>query len=237
MKYFTVTGIVLLLCLHSSFTTLKKNHQPKLLFMIAQYIREAENDFDKISSERKIQLQKIAHYVQESLANDDSAKLVFICTHNSRRSHMAQLWAYAASVYYGINHVASYSGGTEVTAFNMNAVKALSKAGFQISVEEQVANPHYAVKYSEELPALIAYSKKYTDTANPSAHFAAVMTCSHADANCPVVFGAAQKIAIPYEDPKDADGKPNQEDVYDERCKQIATEMLYTFSLINQYKK
>ena len=233
MKKITILFFVTATLVLLSFKTHKENHPPKLYSMITQYIGEAEKDFDKIPPERKIQLQKITAYIQASLAKNHQANLVFICTHNSRRSHMAQLWAYAACVYYGVNQVASYSGGTEVTAFNPNAVKALVKAGFQITVKEEGTNPHYAVKYSDEVPALIAYSKKYTDTANPSAHFAAVMTCSHADANCPVVFGAAQKIAIPYEDPKDADGKPNQEDVYDERCKQIATEMLYTFSLIN----
>ncbi len=227
---FFVTATLVLL----SFKTHKENHPPKLYSMITQYIREAEKDFDKIPAERKIQLQKITGYIQASLAKDNKANLVFICTHNSRRSHMAQLWAYAASVYYGVNQVASYSGGTEVTAFNPNAVKALVKAGFQITVKEDGTNPHYAVKYSDEVPALIAYSKKYTDSANPSSHFAAVMTCSHADANCPVVFGAALKISTPYEDPKESDGNPNQEAVYDERCKQIATELLYAFSLVKQ---
>ena len=234
MKKITILFFVTATLVLLSFKTHKENHPPKLYSMITQYIGEAEKDFDKIPPERKIQLQKITAYIQASLAKNHQANLVFICTHNSRRSHMAQLWAYAACVYYGVNQVASYSGGTEVTAFNPNAVKALVKAGFQITVKEEGTNPHYAVKYSDEVPALIAYSKKYTDSANPSSHFAAVMTCSHADANCPVVFGAALKISTPYEDPKESDGNPNQEAVYDERCKQIATELLYAFSLVKQ---
>ena len=73
-------------------------------------------------------------------------------------------------------------------------------------------------------------------TANPTSNFAAIMTCSHADKNCPIVQGASIKISTPYEDPKDADGKPNETEVYNERCKQIATEVLYAFSLVKSGK-
>jgi hypothetical protein len=56
------------------------------------------------------------------------------------------------------------------------------------------------------------------------------MTCSEADKNCPVVRGAAVRVALPYEDPKVADGTPAEAARYDERSRQIATEMFYLFS-------
>jgi hypothetical protein len=72
----------------------------------------------------------------------------------------------------------------------------------------------------------------YADAANPQREFCAIMTCSQADEACPNVAGAANRIAIPYEDPKAADGTPEEAAVYDERCAQIARETLYAFSLV-----
>ena len=58
------------------------------------------------------------------------------------------------------------------------------------------------------------------------------MTCSRADESCPVVMVADLRVGIPYDDPKAADGTPEESARYDERCKQIATEMFYLFSLV-----
>ncbi|MBY0481488.1 MAG: hypothetical protein K2Q21_09040 [Chitinophagaceae bacterium] len=208
----------------------------KLYPSITTYLKAVEKDFDKIPEERKIQLKKIALYLQTKLGAEKKAGLVFICTHNSRRSHMAQLWAYAAAEYYGVTGVENYSGGLETTAFNERSVRALTKAGFQIAKKTEGTNPIYEVSYAKDAPVVKAFSKKYMDAPNPTSNFAAIMTCSHADKNCPIVQGASIKIAIPYEDPKDADGKPNETEVYNERCKQIATEVLYAFSLVKKTK-
>lgn len=200
--------------------------------MLKDYIEHAIKDFDKIPTDRKDQLKKIALYIQTELKAEKKANLIFICTHNSRRSHMGQLWAYAAANYYGIKGIASFSGGTETTAFHPNAIKSLTKAGFLITKKAEGTNPKYDVKYANDELAVTLFSKKYMDAPNPTSRFAAIMTCSQADEACPLVQGASIKIAIPYEDPKKADGKPNQDEVYDERCKQIATEILYVFSLM-----
>jgi arsenate reductase (thioredoxin) len=204
--------------------------------MLKSYIEQGIKDFDKIPAERKERLQQISTYVKAKLKADNKASLIFICTHNSRRSHMGQLWAYAAANYYGIKGLQSFSGGTEATAFHPNAIKAMSKAGFTITKVEEGTNPRYEVKYAVDEPAATLFSKKYMDAPNPTTNFAAIMTCTQADEACPIVQGAAARIAIPYEDPKKADGKPNQDEVYDERCKQIATEILYVFSLVRDGK-
>ena len=208
----------------------------KLYPSIIAYAKSAEKDFDKIPEERKLQLKKIALYLKTKLSSEKKASLVFICTHNSRRSHTAQLWANIAAEYYGIKGVSNFSGGLEVTAFNERMVKALTKAGLIITKKTEGTNPNYEVNISETGPIVIAFSKKYMDFPNPTSNFAAIMTCSHADKNCPIVQGASIKISTPYEDPKDADGKPNETEVYNERCKQIATEVLYAFSLVKSGK-
>jgi protein-tyrosine-phosphatase len=235
MKQITIILSAFILITLLSFTV-KDKSASKLLPAITSYIKIAEKDFNKIPEERKLQLKKIALYLETKLGSEKKASLVFICTHNSRRSHMGQLWANAAAEYYGIKGVENYSGGLEVTAFNERSVKALTKAGFQITKKSESANPNYEVIYAQDAPAVKAFSKKYMDAPNPTSNFAAIMTCSHADKNCPIVQGASIKIAIPYEDPKEADGKPNETEVYNERCKQIATEILYTFSLVKVSK-
>jgi protein-tyrosine phosphatase/arsenate reductase len=212
-----------------SFLTIQPKEGRKLNPALTDYLQAAENNFVTIAADRKEQLKKIAGYLHTKLTTEKKASLVFICTHNSRRSHMGQLWACAAASYYGIKDVACFSGGTEATAFHPNAVRALTKAGFSITKKTEGANPLYEVQYATDEPAITLFSKKYMDAPNPTSNFAAIMTCAHADENCPIVQGAAVKIAIPYDDPKEADGQPNQDAVYNERCKQIATEMLYVF--------
>ncbi len=235
MKQVTIAICGILFIAFSSFNRIDK--VPSRLYSpLTAYLKNAEKDFYKIPEERKAQLKKIALYVKTKLSSEKKANLVFICTHNSRRSHTAQLWAYAAAEYYDIQGISNFSGGLEATAFNERAVRALTKTGFSIKKSSEGSNPTYQVKFAENGSVITSFSKKYMDAPNPTSNFAAVMTCSHADKNCPIVQGASIKIAIPYEDPKDADGKPNETEIYNERCKQIATEILYAFSLIKSGK-
>ncbi|MCB0815108.1 MAG: hypothetical protein KDB87_18330 [Flavobacteriales bacterium] len=154
------------------------------------------------------------------------AELTFICTHNSRRSHLSQLWAATAAWSLGLDYVRTFSGGTEATAFNPRAVAAVERAGFQVQKPEG-SNPMVAVSFTKDHEAERCWSKRYDDPANPQKDFCAVMTCSEADKNCPIVFGALDRISLPYQDPKKADGTPMEATRYDERCLQIATELWY----------
>ena len=180
----------------------------------------------EISADRQVILNQIRDYIQSS--NDP--KLNFICTHNSRRSHLSQIWAQVIADHFGVE-ISTYSGGTEATAFHPNAVGAIERAGFRIKKGDG-ENPHYEVSYSDEANPIICYSKVYDDLANPKEGFAAIMTCSEADAECPIVHGADARIKLFYEDPKISDGTGNEVKVYDERCMQIAAEMIHIFSSI-----
>ena len=196
------------------------------------YIQAAQQNFGNIPNERKKQLRKIALFIQTKVEAGEEARLIFICTHNSRRSHMSQLWAQVAADYYSVPNVRTFSGGTEATAFNPRAVAALERAGFDIEKISEENNPRYQVQYAPDALVQEAFSKRYDDPVNPQENFAAIMTCSHADENCPLVPGAALRITIPYEDPKAADGSSEEAVRYDECSKQIVTEMLYCFSQI-----
>lgn len=197
------------------------------------YIVEAQKDIPAIAEERKAELKKIADYVSAKRKAGEEVNLTFICTHNSRRSHLSQIWAATAAAHYGVAEgVHTYSGGTESTAFNPRAVAAVERAGFQVA-NPGGENPHYSVSISEGLPAMECFSKKYDDPFNANEDFVAVMTCSSADKNCPLIPGAALRVAIPYEDPKVADNTDGEAAKYDERCRQIASEMLYMMSQVS----
>lgn len=204
----------------------------ELLPKIENYAKDAVKEFSQIDVKRKSQLDELTAYIKKQVNNNKKAKLTFICTHNSRRSHIAQLWALAAAEYYGINNIESYSGGTEATAFNSRSVAALKRAGFEIETVKNGDNPVYSTKYASNKSTVTGFSKKYSDKANPESDFAAIMVCSDADEACPYVIGAAERIAIPYEDPKKFDNTDKEKWAYDERTRQIAIEIFYVFSKV-----
>ena len=72
------------------------------------------------------------------------------------------------------------------------------------------------------------FSKKYDHSQNPQNAFAAIMVCSNADEACPFIPGADARFSLPFQDPKQHDNTPQEGRQYDERCRQIAREMLYT---------
>lgn len=180
-----------------------------------------------ISDDRKAVLAPVISYLAQKLTASAQPNLNFICTHNSRRSQFAQVWAYMAAKWYGVQSNA-YSGGVEVTAFNSNAIKSLRKAGFDIFVNEGT-NPTCYVKCNETSTPLPAFSKLFNHETNPKENFAAVMTCSDADENCPFIPGAEERIALLYDDPKEFDNTAKQEAKYLERSEQIGRELLYVF--------
>lgn len=187
-----------------------------------------------ISEVRKTILQPLIDFVQQKVNNKQQININFICTHNSRRSHLAQVWAQVASEYYHISDVHCYSGGTEETALFPKVAETLTNQGFSIFTIAKTDNPVYVIKSSENALPIIGFSKKYDSPFNPVSAFTAIMTCSQADGGCPFISGAEKRISITFEDPKISDGTAEQGKVYAERSLQIATEMLYVFSMINK---
>lgn len=199
---------------------------------LAAYIARRINEFDRIPGDRRSALQGLADFVESQRRETGAVRLIFICTHNSRRSHLSQIWAQAAASYYGIAGVETFSGGTEATAFNPRAVAAAQAAGFEITRTDDGDNPVYRVRFAADADPLECFSKEYGHPANPGEGFGAVMTCSSAEAACPIVFGAARRMSIQYEDPKAYDGTDEETAQYRARCRQIAREMLFAFSRV-----
>ena len=191
-------------------------------------------NIEEISAERKAILEPLVEFIQTKINEQQEIRLNLICTHNSRRSHLAQIWAQTAAAYFNIKNVFCYSGGTEATAMFPMVAKTLEKQGFKIKVIADTNNPIYAIKYTDNEHPIICFSKKYDDSFNPSTEFAAILTCSQADGGCPFITGAEKRIAITFEDPKVFDNTLQQAEKYEERSLQIATEMFYVFSQIKQ---
>ncbi len=186
-------------------------------------------DISEISRERMQILQPLIDYIQSKVFKNKKIKLNFICTHNSRRSHLAQVWAQTMAYYCHVENVFCYSGGTETTALFPMVASTLKNSGFKISAISDDKNPIYAIKFTKNEHPIIGFSKTYDNEFNPKTNFAALMTCAQADAGCPFISGSEKRIALTYDDPKAFDNSPQQVEKYKERSLQIATEMLYVF--------
>lgn len=186
-----------------------------------------------ISEDRKTVLQPLVNFIQKKTISKEAIRLNFICTHNSRRSHLSQVWAQTLAYHFNIKNVSCYSGGTEATALFPMAAETLANAGFKMNTISNGKNPIYSIKYTDNEHAIIAFSKTLDDSFNPKSNFAAIMTCSQADGGCPFIVGAETRIPITFKDPKAFDNTPQQAKKYNERSVQIATELYYVFSLIN----
>ena len=190
-------------------------------------------DTQKINKERKEALQTLIDFIQNKVASNLPVRINFICTHNSRRSHLSQVWAQTMANYFNIKNVFCYSGGTEATALFPMVAETLKNQGFEILKLSDTSNSVYAIKYAENEHPVIGFSKKLDDDFNPKSAFAAIMTCDSANEACPFVPGAEKRIPIMFEDPKAFDNTPQQAEKYNERSLQIATELFYVFSQIN----
>lgn len=187
---------------------------------------------DNISAERKEILKPLASYIQHKRDSNEAIRLNFICTHNSRRSHLSQIWAQTMAHHFDIRNVYCYSGGTEATAMFPKVGEILTNQGFIIQKLSVGDNPVYAVKYDSKEAAIICFSKKYDDVFNPAGNYGAVVTCNSADEACPIVFGAEIRFPVKYDDPKAFDGTALENEKYTERSLEIAQEMWWVFGLI-----
>lgn len=215
--------------LHSKFRlllNLNKTMYSKLLETI-ELLKNQE-----IGEDRKATLAPLVDFIQKRVEEQKEVTINFICTHNSRRSHLSQVWTQVASVYYDLPNVTCYSGGTKETAMFPKVVETLQEQGLFINKISDTENPVYAIKYDEDIHPIIGFSKRYDSSFNPTRGFVAIMTCSQADGECPFIAGADMRISITFDDPKVSDGTSEQTQVYKERSLQIGAEMFYVFSQI-----
>lgn len=187
-----------------------------------------------VAEERKEVLQPLIDYMQRKVVEEQEIRLNFICTHNSRRSHLSQIWAQTMAFHFNIQNVFCYSGGTQATAMFSKVVETLVNQGFKIQKVSSESNPVYAIKFDKNQHPIIGFSKTYSDTFNPKNNFVALITCNNADEGCPMVFGAEARFPVKYDDPKAFDGTDLMNEKYVERSLQIASEMYFVFSQLRK---
>jgi arsenate reductase len=111
-------------------------------------------------------------------------KVLFLCTHNSCRSQMAEGLVNADLG----DSFQAFSAGTVATGVNPLAVQVLSEIGIDISGH-----------YSKTLESFSAQ------------HFDYVITlCGSANEQCPLFFGGVQRVHIGFDDPSQAAGSHDQ---------------------------
>lgn len=194
-----------------------------------------ENAFKKtkLTKDRQILLSKIAEAIAKEYSVNEVVNLNFICTHNSRRSQLGQVWSYFAANYFNLN-INAFSGGTEVTAFYRNTLKTLQKVGFEFNLTDfSHQNPTYEISFNKRKKSILGFSKLYSNPINIEP-FMAITTCNNADKNCPFIPTASHRFHLPFVDPKHSDGTKKQEETYLETSEQIAGEVYFIFAAVKK---
>lgn len=221
-------GLVFIHALISGSPVLSQSKPTPWLPHLGAKLEQFEQAAASLTVERQSLLRGAAELIASEIQQGRSVSLNFICTHNSRRSHLAQVWGAVAAQRYGVSQVHSYSGGTEATACNERVVRSLRRAGLSVVTESPTdKNPLYLLQFAEDVAPIKLFSKRYNDPSNPPSGFVAMMCCSDADEKCPVVSGAIGRIALHYRDPKESDGTKSESATYDQRRDEIAAEMFF----------
>ena len=194
---------------------------------LSEFIAERTEESDFISLTRKEKIHELSDYVSSRRMRSLPVRLTFVCTHNSRRSQLAQIWAKVAAVHHSIVSLDTFSGGTEETQFHPNAVAAIRRSGFVVEGNTEAGNPVYKIRFGDQHDTINCFSKEYDRQPNPTSGYSAVFVCGDADSACPTIPGAITRFYLPFADPKISDGTAKAAEVYDKRNQQIAREMLY----------
>src|SRR5258708_4386175 len=149
---FVIRTFAIVLCCAGCTAVRQTPPNSNLLPSLRPYAKAVASELWMIAAERRVMLDEIASNVVDQLRAGKTAQITFICTHNSRRSHMSQIWAQTAAYYYGLDKVHAFSGGTEATACNCRTVAAMRRVGFGIEDATSVDNPVYLVRYAEARP-------------------------------------------------------------------------------------
>lgn len=209
----------------------------KLYPILNEYVRDFPKEFRKIPEDRRYRLNEIVYFLEEQHEDNNPWQLLFISTNQASVSQMAQVWAKTAAYYFGFTNLESYSGGLRPGIISVNMINTLEKAGF-IVYKTSVDNIDvYRIKYSYNLEPIVSFPKKIDHVRNPNHDFMAVFVEENADINVQNIKGTYNRLLLKYEDPVGYDGSEQENMMYEEICKKVATEMFYVFSLLRKRLK
>ena len=132
-------------------------------------------------------------------------RVLFICTHNSARSQMAE----GLLRHLGKDRFEVYSAGTEATVVRPMAIQAMAELGIDISHQQSKTLDRYLGEPFDDV----------------------ITVCDAAAEACPVFPGAARRRHWSFEDPSKATGSESEQlQVYrwvrDEICARVENELL-----------
>ena len=195
---------------------------------LSRRIHQLLKEVDEIPEDRKKLLLLISDLIKQEISKNGHVNIVFICTHNSRRSQLAEAWLVAAYQHFDVRGISAFSGGTEATSFNIRMVVALRNDAFHLRTDGPRDNPRYVLQALEASSSPhIMFSKVYDHPFNPRTNMMVLMVCSDADKNCPVVLGSTHRISLSYEDPKEFDDTPMESQIYTDKVHEIGREILF----------
>ena len=191
--------------------------------VLAAHLDTLASDRDGIAEPHHSAGRRLAEWLAEHYRPGITLPVVVVCTGNSRRSMLGAMMGNAAAVFIELPEIRFWSAGTAPSAFNPRTIAALRAIGFQIEPTgdeapqgaEGFPNPRYRVRLgSGEGQELIEFSKALGDPSLPKRGFAAIMVCDQADADCPIVPGAAIRLSMPFPDPKTFDESAQEQERY-----------------------
>ena len=197
------------------------------------YISARLAEFDQISYHRRHTLEHLGRLIAKQISGQGNTKIVFVCTHNSRRSQLAQVWSTTAALHFTISGISILSAGTQATEVDQRTIGALDRAGFTWKRSDN-PNPIYTLRIDSTGPTISLFSKTLLDSIEGTEDGIAVMTCSSADLACPTIDWVSSRVSLCYDDPKTSNGTLQESDTYDACCLAISREMLYAFSTIQK---
>lgn len=112
-------------------------------------------------------------------------RVLFLCTHNSARSQMAEGWLRSLAG----DHYEVHSAGTEATQLRPLAIKVMAEVGIDITDQE-----------SKTIDRYLAEPWDYVIT-----------VCDQASETCPVFPGGKQRLHWSLPDPSKANGTEEQQ--------------------------
>ena len=186
---------------------------------LAQYIEARTTEFGLVETDRRLRLDAIASYVRSKVRQQRAASLLFLGRHNSRRSHLAQVWAQTVAAWCEVGVVISYSAGVQPTRLAPAAVDALRRAGFVVDLGQDPSTAK--VSFRADAPPMICYAKDYEALQVPQRNWCAVSVDAGVAAGFPALDEAEERVVLPLEDPDD-----------DALCARVARDLLYAFTQV-----
>jgi arsenate reductase (thioredoxin) len=112
-------------------------------------------------------------------------RVLFLCTHNSARSQMAE----GLLQVLGGDRFGAFSAGTEATQVRPLAVRAMAELGIDISGQESKTLERYLDQPFDQV----------------------ITVCDQANEACPVFFGARERLHWSFPDPSQATGSEDEQ--------------------------